>query len=357
MKIDRDFDIDTLHPQIYQFVVEEIPNSIKTFIDFVEDRRKNLKNVSKKVKPIDVVRYDMKKIAKYKITGADGGDNGKELEGFYFGIVGAIAYTSQGLEEEDKTPISFGKSLIWDDEVDPGRRAAAIRDRFMYDVATKAIEKRKPDFLLIDGPLIPNSRYIPSREDSKEYNKDYNEMKTALFSLLNLAQKEYKRRGMLFACVVKRVRSTYYSDILGLSKSIRDSVLLNPVLKKGQRTDLIDPAEGRMLKDEFPKEHKEIKLFFIKSTEGMSPIRVEIPGWLSKEVDEISSLIHSTADPLTGIPFHILRADILTKVNIPTTDLTYTRFISHAMDKVKSGELSEKDLDMINLRRLEIWRL
>jgi len=52
-----------------------------------------------------------------------------------------------------------------------------------------------------------------------------------------------------------------------------------------------------------------------------------------------------------------LRADALTRVNIPTTDLTYTRFISHVMDKVKSGELAEQDLDLANLRRLEIWRL
>jgi hypothetical protein len=89
----------------------------------------------------------------------------------------------------------------------------------------------------------------------------------------------------------------------------------------------------------------------------MSPIRVEIPEWLSGKVDEIASLIYSTSDPLTGVPFHILRADALTRVNIPTTDLTYTRFISHVMDKVKSGELAEQDLDLANLRRLEIWRL
>jgi hypothetical protein len=111
-----------------------------------------------------------------------------------------------------------------------------------------------------------------------------------------------------------------------------------------------------MLKEVFPSGHKKVKQFFLKSSR-MSPIRVEIPEWLSSRVDEIASLIYSTSDPLTGIPFHILRADALTRVNIPTTDLTYTRFISHVMDKVKSGELAEQDLDLANLRRLEVWRL
>lgn len=216
--------------------------------------------------------------------------------------------------------------------------------------------ERKPDLLLLDGPLIPNVGYIPHSDDSEAYKEDYEKMMDALFSLLDLVKKEHKKRGMLMACVVKRVRSTRYSTILNLSKPMRDSAILNPILKIGQRTPLIDAAEGRMLKEAFPPEHKKVKQFFLKNSR-MSPIRIEIPEWLSDKVDEITSLIYSTSDPLTGIPFHILRADALTRVNIPTIDLTYTRFISHVMDKVTSGELAEQDLDLANLRRLEIWRL
>jgi len=349
-------EIDTLHRQIYQLVVNDVPKAVATYLDMIRERRKLLEEVSKVIEPINVKKFTAEELSDRRITGADGGANGKELEGFYFGIAGAIAYTSTGLEEEDKTPISFGTSLLWDDEFDPGRRAAAIRDKFMYDVARRAVVERKPDLLLIDGPLIPNAGYIPHSDDSEAYKEDYENMINALFSLLDLVKKEHKKRGMLMACVVKRVRSTRYSAILNLSKPMRDSAILNPILKTGQRTPLIDAAEGRMLKEVFPSEHKKVKQFFLKSSR-MSPIRVEIPEWLSSKVDEIASLIYSTSDPLTGIPFHILRADALTRVNIPTTDLTYTRFISHVMDKVKSGELAEQDLDLANLRRLEIWRL
>lgn len=349
-------EIDTLHSHIYQLVVDNIPKAVATYAGMVRERRKLLKEVSKIIEPIDVKKFTLKEISRYRLTGADGGANGKELEGFYFGIAGAIAYTSTGLEEEDKTPISFGTALLWDDEFDPGRRAATIRDRFMYEVARRAVELRKPNILLLDGPLIPNAGYIPHADDSEAYREDYENMMDALFSLLDVVKKEHEKRGMLMACVVKRVRSIRYSAILNLPKPIRDSALLNPILKIGQRTPLIDAAERRMLKEVFPTRHRKVRQFFVKNSR-MSPIRVEIPGWLSDKVDDVASLIYSTSDPLTGIPFHILRADALTRVNIPTTDLTYTRFISHVMDKVKSGELSEEDLDMANLRRLEIWRL
>jgi hypothetical protein len=352
----EDEEIDTLHTQIYQLVVDDVPKAVATYAEMVRERRKLLKEVMKIIEPINVKKFTAKQLSDCRITGADGGANGKELEGFYFGIAGAIAYTSTGLEEEDKMPISFGSSLLWDDEFDPGRRAATIRDKFMYDVASRAVVKRKPHLLLIDGPLIPNAGYIPHSDDSKAYKDDYGKMMRALFSLLDLVKKEHQKRDMLMACVVKRVRSTRYSAILNLWKPLRDSALLNPILKLGQRTPLIDASEGRMLKEVFPSQHKKVKQFFLKSSK-MSPIRVEIPDWLAGHVDEIASRIYSTSDPLTGIPFHILRADALTRVNIPTTDLTYTRFISHVMDKVKLGELSEEDLDMANLRRLEIWRL
>lgn len=258
-------EIDTLHRQIYQLVVDDVPKAVASYVDMIRERRKLLDEVSKVIEPINVKKFTSKELSGCRITGSDGGANGKELEGFYFGIAGAIAYTSTGLEEEDKTPISFGTSLLWDDEFDPGRRAAAIRDRFMYDVARRAVVERKPDLLLIDGPLIPNAGYIPHSDDSEAYREDYENMMDALFCLLDLVKKEYKRRGMLMACVVKRVRSTRYSAILNLSKPMRDSAILNPILKPGQRTPLIDAAEGRMLKEVFPSEHKKVKQFSLKA--------------------------------------------------------------------------------------------
>jgi len=349
-------ELDTLHRQIYQSVVDEVPKAVKLYMDIVHERRKLFKGVSKKIRLTDVRKLKAEEISGCRITGADGGANGKELEGFYFGIAGAIAYTSIGLEEEDTMPISRGFPLLWDDEFDPGRRIAAIRDRIMYEVARDAVEKKKPNVLLLDGPLTPNMHYIPSRDDSEAYEEDYRRMMDALLSLLNLVKEEHEERQMLFACVVKRVRSTCYSQTLSLPKPLRDSVILNPLMKIGQRTDLIDVSGRRIVREEFPAEQGQVKQFFMK-TSRLSPVRVEVPGWLSEEVDEIASLIYSTADPLSGVPFHILRADALTRVNIPTTDLAYTRFISHVMDKVNSGELREEDLDMANLRRLEVWRL
>jgi len=349
-------EVDTLHRQIYQLVVDSIPDAVKTYSNMVKERHALLKQASKDIEVFDVKKLAPEEVSKRVITGADGGANGKELEGFYFGIAGAIACTSCGFEKEDELPISLGVPLLWDNEFDPGRRAATIRDRFMYEVAERAVVEKKPDLLLIDGPLIPNAGYIPHGDDSPAYKKDYESMIKALFSLLDSVRKEFEKRGMLFACVVKRVRSTRYSSILRLSKPIRDSSLLNPLLKKGQRTGLIDPAEGKMLKDEFPEEHRRVKQFFVKGS-SLSPVRVEVPGWLGEKVEDLASVVFSTCDPFTGVPFQILRADALTRVSIPTTDLTYTRFISRVMDKVKSGELSKEDLDMANLRRLEIWRL
>ena len=111
-------EIDTLHRQIYQLIVNDVPKAVATYLDMIRERRKLLEEVSKVIEPINVRKFTADELSDRRITGADGGANGKELEGFYFGIAGAIAYTSTGLEEEDKTPISFGTSLLWDDEFD-----------------------------------------------------------------------------------------------------------------------------------------------------------------------------------------------------------------------------------------------
>jgi len=74
--------------------VGDIPKAVLIYSEMVKARRKLLEQISKLIEPIDVKRFAPNEISNYKITGADGGANGKELEGFYFGIAGAIACTS-----------------------------------------------------------------------------------------------------------------------------------------------------------------------------------------------------------------------------------------------------------------------
>jgi hypothetical protein len=224
-------EIDTLHRQIYQLVVNDIPKAVGAYLDAVRERRKLLNEVSKVIEPINVKKFTLKSFLTGVLLVLMGELTVRSWKVSTLVIAGAIAYTSKGLEEEDKTPISFGTSLLWDDEFDPGRRAAAIRDKFMYDVARRAVVERKPDLLLLDGPLIPNAGYIPHSDDSEAYKEDYENMMDALFSLLDLVRKEHEKRGMLMACVVKRVRSTRYSTLLNLPKPLRDSAILNPILK------------------------------------------------------------------------------------------------------------------------------
>ena len=348
-------DLDTLHPQIYSFVVEKIPEAVESYVALAKDREKLLEEMREKIPTKKVGKIALEELSKLRISGADGGGNGKALQGFYFGICAALSFTSRGLEEEDKFPISLGLPVLWDDEYDPSRRVATIRDRLMYEVARKTIEERRPDIFLLDGPIIPNERYIPQEEDSEAYLQSYREMMGALFSMLRAAETAYRERRMLFAGVVKRAGSTRYQRILGIKKHMRDPLLLNPILGEGERTEVIGPGARRML-NEFPPELREISVFFIK-TSKLAPMRVEVPGWEKDSVDEIASVIYSTSDPISGVPFHILRADTLTRVSLPTTDLTYSRFISRLLDKVNSGELKESDLDMGLLRRLEYWGL
>jgi hypothetical protein len=347
-------DLDTLHPQIYNFVVEKIPEAVESYIMLAKDREKLLDELREKIPTKKVEKIPSEELSKLRISGADGGGNGKALQGFYFGICAALSFTSKGLEE-DELPISIGLPVLWDDEYDPSRRMATIRDKLMYEVARKTIEERKPDIFLLDGPLIPNERYIPEDQDSEAYRQGYYEMMDALFSMLRAAKRAYDERHMIFACVIKRAGSTRYKKLFGIQRHIRDPLLLNPILKEGERTEVISPGARRML-DEFPEELRDILIFFIK-TSKLAPMRIEVPGWERDDVDKIASIIYSTSDPILGIPFHLLRADILTRVSLPTTDLTYSRFISRLLDKVNSGELKERDLDMGLLRRLERWGL
>jgi hypothetical protein len=348
-------EIDTLHPQIYSFVVEKIPEAVEAYISIAREREKLLGEMREKIKTRKVERVPPRELSGVKISAADGGGNGKALQGFYFGICTALSFTSMGLEEEDESPISAGLPVLWDDEYDPRRRVGSIRDMLMYQVSRRTIEERMPDIFLLDGPIIPNERYMPQEDDSEAYRQGYAEMMEALFSMLRAAEKAYRERRMLFAGVIKRAGSTRYQKMLGIKRHMRDPLLLNPILSEGERTELIGPGERRML-SEFPPELREVSVFFIK-TSKLAPMRIEVPGWEKDSADEIASVIYSTSDPISGVPFHILRADTLTRVSLPTTDLTYSRFISRLLDKVRSGELREEDLDMGLLRRLEVWGL
>lgn len=44
------------------------------------------------------------------------------------------------------------------------RAAVTIRDKVMYNVAKRAVMERKPDLVLLDGPLISNADYVPNLE-------------------------------------------------------------------------------------------------------------------------------------------------------------------------------------------------
>lgn len=47
-------EIDTLHRQIYQLVVDDIPKAVVTYADVVRERRKLLKEISKVIEPLNV---------------------------------------------------------------------------------------------------------------------------------------------------------------------------------------------------------------------------------------------------------------------------------------------------------------
>ncbi len=282
------------------------------------------------------------------VCAVDGGHNGKELEGFYFGIATAVAYTSSLYEVVDPNPLSDGhvfrllsfRGATW---------LSLLEQRLVYQIAISAVEKRNPDFLLLDGNLLLRPPYLSEGREEGEVDLDrgtnyIKDRDACIDALLYLLDECYKRR-IAIAGVVKRPAAQL------LTPSRRDAAVLDRIMKVG---DIMGPIPPRRLwgapkagvghpallyyasryreigdlsiKD--PTSEGFIRVAYLKTTPARGPIRLEIPYWV--DPFEIASVVleASRANPVDGVPIHIFKADELAGVGSDLLKIIYGEMLA-----------------------------
>ncbi|RLG42192.1 MAG: hypothetical protein DRO05_01930 [Thermoproteota archaeon] len=282
------------------------------------------------------------------ISAVDGGHNGKELEGFYFGVATAVAYTGKVYRVVDPSPLCDGhvfrllsfRGPTW---------ISLIEQRLVYQVALSVVEKREPDVLLLDGNLLIRPPYLSEGKEEGEIDLDrgtnYVEDRNACIDALLYLLDECYKRGIALVGVVKRPAAQL------IMPSKRDAAILDRLMKTGDMVGPIPPkrlwgapkagvghpallhyaSRYRELSDlsiEDPTTEGFIRVAYLKTTAARGPIRLEIPYWVDPL--EIASIVLETskADPVDGIPVHIIKADELAGVGSDLLKIIYGEMLA-----------------------------
>ncbi len=269
------------------------------------------------------------------ICGVDGSHAGKELSGHYFGIAVAMAYTSDWRVIRDERPIFDGD--IYRLTSVAGQTWLSLEETgYIFTVAKKAVEQRRPNWIIIDGPLLMYPGLIyhddPDGVDLDRLRGYRLALHDCAGKILNFLQ-ACKERGVGTLGLVKRVRSSLFDP----TKRRRDASFLQKHMRYGQMTKPVQPGKHPSLnlyekvsqelgfKPEVPwKDY--FTVVYLKSSRVKPPFRLELPHWVHPE--EAASMVLAVSDPITGVPVHIQRVEGLIRIGQETLRSVYARLLT-----------------------------
>lgn len=271
------------------------------------------------------------------ICGVDGSHVGKELSGHYLGVVVAMAYTSGPKEIHDEEPLFDGRVCRFT-SVSGDLWLSLLDARYVFRVARLAVERRRPDWILIDGPLLlyPALRYHHDEGLDLGTLEGYSDaLRNCVAEILDFLERCRERVPVLG--LVKRVRSSLYDP----TRTRRDSALLQRYLAYGEATEPRKPfREGGShpsleLYQKYAKERgmeadwdEFFKVMYVRTSKVKPPVRLEIPYWVDPR--EAAGLVLSISDPISGIPAHILRVEGLIRMGEGILKSVYMRLFTRA---------------------------
>jgi len=224
-------------------------------------------------------------------------------------------------------------------------------------LSIKIIEKFKPNFLFIDGSIVPQYQDKP-RGDSK-INEEYSSVVALFQHLYSVAE---KNSCTLIACVEDsrgtRFRQILEEEVLPAQKNLSvkslagelkdsfDASLLDYFLVEGERTFAFHYTKNTeshaILKDYNPAWSKNIFVFYLKASNFDKPIRVEFiskgsVSELKKKADEISSLVFalSSLHREYCFPSILIEADMRARLNEQDISVVYDKLIDKLGPKVR----------------------
>ncbi len=286
-----------------------------------------------------------------KISAVDGGIVKRSLHGFDFvlarGVGVCFSYKNGKVYKvdyhPDKMPIPEFFVMEALSDLEWVHTTSIVRQRVEIRTAIEAIDKFRPDLLLLDGSIIPHYQDRPAK--SSKIHGSYEEM----VSLYKRLFEACLSRNVMLAGVVEDSRGTKFCDIVNeriLSKvkhasvpelkeileRTRDTNLLYWILQEGERTDVFPYSEKTkehpVMKD-FQEFSDKIFSFYMKTAKFDRPIRIDFLG--DKNLaGKFASVIFSISSHHSGygLPSVLIEADQVAKLAEDDIDNIYEQVLT-----------------------------
>ncbi|MFO7872776.1 MAG: DNA double-strand break repair nuclease NurA [Candidatus Undinarchaeales archaeon] len=226
------------------------------------------------------------------------------------------------------------------------------RSKLEISTAFKAIEKYKPDVMLLDGSIIPHGMTRP--EKSSEVYESYKELIEMYIKLYDTARKNNTllagvvedSSGLRLTHLLKEkvvpgiIESNEFSKkintALESSKDIldktNDSNTMYHILDTGERSCVFtfskDPKKHRILHD-LDDWAESVNSFYLKSVEFDRPVRIDFlnRGRTKETADKIASVVYALSrhNETYGCPSILIEADARAKLSEKDMDIVYQR--------------------------------
>jgi len=324
-------------------------------INSTEEKRKKLagflKDVSSGFELIHKLNPDPLK--DIRIVGVDGGIAKKSLHGFDCMLVRAAGvcfhYKEGGIEKVDylpsKLPLPQPEIIEALSDLDWAYFTSISRQRLELRVALECIQKFHPDFLLMDGSIVPHYSDKPSKSSEvyENYMKLISDCKTlhtkAKESGVCLLGVIEDSRGNSFCKMIKedifsKVRHMLVPELESILEKTRDTNLLFWVLERGERSKTFPyskkPEEHPVLRD-FGDFGRDVFSFYLKTAQWDRPIRVDFLGSHSNE-NHLASVLLSISGHHSGygLPAPLIEADNVAKLSENEINNFYSHILTFA---------------------------
>jgi len=352
---------ETLHPKLYDELINSGTDAIVRKLREYNDRRRKLVEDLKKKISINKFVVD-ESVSNSRLVASDASNNGVDFRSAFIPFYASAAIVTEGKKIVDEPIFKVDEQDVWPDEPRAHDRESLLASKLQFEVTLDAIERWRPKYVIIDGSLLLNYWLLPIRPGfTEEYKRDFN------LTILKSIELIYTCFKMDIPIVgfVKRTRVNDICAELGFPK-MRDTALLDTVLSMGEYTEPKPiQKENMVLKWYRNTCHKmgvsetdienvfDIYFSYIK-TGFTTPFRLEFPRYCIDSFRDISSIILATSEEY-GIPFALNEVDNLVKISSFLSNIRTLIIYSKALDLVKKGDLSQEDLNLFSLQHGERW--
>lgn len=353
---------ETIHPNLYQKIIDNGTDLIlKQLKKYNEQRKELAKNIRDQIQ-VKQLEQD-ENLAKTKIVASDAGNNGVNLRSAFAPLYAATAIAVEGWKIIDEPICKVGEAALWSNEFNAKNRESLLTFKIQFEITTEAVVKWNPKYVVVDGTLLLNYGLLPFSSSTESYSKDFD---AALTSSINMLYACYKS-DIPIVGFVKRTQRTSLCENFGMPQ-IRDTALLDFILRRGQYTMSESKPMGGLVVDWYKKKAKEMHIpiqdvdkitnfysAYIR-TGLTTPFRLELPEFCLDRINQMGTILYTTSEE-DGLPFAINEVDHLTRITSNLSNIRTLMLYSKALDLVENGEMDSEDLNLLALQHGELWTI